>query len=1118
MNDAPKFNEDVRISSEDDSMTELPGRSTDTEEVHTRPNPSSPAPATTPAPAPATIDAHTDALVMMVDDEPINLEVTQIYLEDAGYSRFVSTDDPTRTLELLEIDRPDVLLLDLMMPGMSGFDILREMQEKNILKDVPAIVLTSSHDSGTKLKALELGATDFLSKPVDPSELTLRVRNTLAVKAYRDRLANYDLLTGLPNRRTFLDRLAWALQHAQEYDKSGAMLHIDIDGFKQINDALGPALGDDLLQIIAVRMSRCLRDTDTLEGMEITGPQPSLSRLAGDEFAVLLPELAHTNYAAEIAERVLDAIAKPVSLSGHDLRITCSIGISTFPADGLDSDAIVKNAGVAMHHAKGQKVHSFQFYASELNASALHQLNLGHQLRDAIERDELRLYYQPTSDAHTGAICGCEALIRWQHPQRGLLAPDVFIPLAEETGLIDEIGEWVIRTACNQSNEWRVAGLPAYPISINVSSHQFRQQRLALTLREILEETGADPSMLIVEITEGVLLENAENNIKILEDIRSIGIKLSMDDFGTGYSSLSYLNSFPLDELKVDRCFVEQIKEPGDKSAIIRAIIAMAHSLGLTVVAEGVETPLQLEYLQSQGCDEYQGFIVSKPVPPGEFAARFLGVSSSTVDSNELPVDIPTISGIAAMDQVLSADTSALNNVDDSSAFSYQWLRDNIAIGGASESTYTPYGADVGKRISVRVSFTDAQGATNGPLTSMPTAEVVSANDARKGAENGSGSATGKENPTISFTLDDDDAAEQPQPAGVDDLGGAIDETAGSEPVELISITDEAPPGIPGIGGTANEGQVLCAETSNISDADDQCVFSYQWLRNNDVIDGATASIFTLDETDVGTRISVKVSFTNTQGAAEGPFTSLQTAEVNVADVGDTLDSAESLDGTTPDNVVPTPSFILEDNDAEHAPRSALDELGDVNSVTPGSDPKELFSIASDVSPEIPGISGTAKEGQGLCAETSHIRGVDERCVFSYHWLRDKKAIDGATASNYTLDGTDVGARISVQVSFTDPQGTANGPFTSMQTVEVIKDGGTPDSAESPGGTAPEIEIPTPTLSLVDDDWENTEPGVVENPPDTVADVLNSETVQSLSLVDDEPRVQSNITGTVKEG
>jgi diguanylate cyclase len=612
MGDIPAFS---------DSLAAVPGQDAMTVPAHTHEDASG---ADRPA---EDFGKLRDAIVMMVDDEPINIEVTQIYLEEAGYSRFVSTTDATQTLALLGARRPDVLLLDLMMPAMSGFDILREMRATNILKDVPTIVLTSSSDAETKLQALELGATDFLSKPVDPSELALRVRNTLAAKAYRDRLANYDLLTGLPNRRTFIDRLDWSLRHAQRYSKSGAVLHIDLDGFKQINEALGPAVGDQLLQAVAERIGKCVRTTDTLGRMEQEGPQPSLSRLAGDEFTVLLPALAQPDSAARVAQRVLEAIAEPILLSGHELRITCGIGIATFPEDGAEVDTIIRNAGVAMHHAKRQHKNSYQFYSSELNARALQRLDLGNQLRKGIERDELRLFYQPKNDVQTGRVCGAEALVRWQHPERGLIGPGEFIPLAEENGLIIPLGEWVLRAACLQSKAWQTAGLPALRISVNVSSHQFRQRRLGETLRGILGATGADPALLTVEITEGVLMENADANIKVLEDIKSMGVTLSMDDFGTGYSSLSYLNSFPLDELKVDRSFVKEIRLAGDHSAIIAAIIAMSHSLGLQVVAEGVETPHQLEFLKKQRCDEFQGFMVSKPVPAEEFAARFLAAA-----------------------------------------------------------------------------------------------------------------------------------------------------------------------------------------------------------------------------------------------------------------------------------------------------------------------------------------------------------------------------------------------------------------------------------------------------------------------------------------------------------
>ncbi len=569
-----------------------------------------------------------DAVIMMVDDEPITIEVTQIYLEEAGYSRFVATHDPQKTLDLIRSERPDLLLLDVVMPDIDGFEILHAMDEANLLEDVPTIVLTSSTDAETKLRALELGATDFLSKPVDPSELVLRVRNSLATKAYRDRLAHYDLLTGLPNRQTFLNRLDWAVQHALRHKQTGAVLHIDIDGFKQVNDALGPEQADELLREIADRIGTCVRGTDTLGRAENEGRQPSLSRLAGDEFVVLLPVIAHTSNAAQVAQRVLDAIAEPISLAGQELQITCCIGISTYPENGKDVNSVVANASAAMHQAKRLQKNSYQYYSSEFNAGALQKLTLATELRKAIEHDELNLFYQPKLSVRDGRLCGAEALVRWQHPQRGLVSPGEFIPIAEETGLIVPLGEWVLRAACAQARAWQAAGLHIPRIAVNVSSEQFRQGSLLQTLEQILAQTGAEASQLVVEITEGVIMENADANIRVLQAMKTLGVGLSMDDFGTGYSSLSYLNRFPIDELKIDRSFVAEVAQPGDYSAIVSAIIAMAHSMSLIVVAEGVEHQHQLQFLRGQGCDEYQGFMISRPVPAEEFSARFLATSN----------------------------------------------------------------------------------------------------------------------------------------------------------------------------------------------------------------------------------------------------------------------------------------------------------------------------------------------------------------------------------------------------------------------------------------------------------------------------------------------------------
>jgi diguanylate cyclase (GGDEF)-like protein len=566
-----------------------------------------------------------DALVMMVDDEPINIEVTQIHLEEAGYTRFVSTSEPQEALALIGEHHPDVLLLDLMMPNVSGFDILTRMRTENILKDVPTIVLTSSTDAATKLKALELGATDFLAKPVDSSELVLRLRNTLAAKAYRDRLANFDVLTGLANRRMFMDRLDWALRHAKRYKGTGAVLHIDLDKFKHVNEALGPGMGDMLLQAVAHRLEQCIRSSDSVGRIGEEKQPASLSRLAADEFTILLSDIHAAEGAARVAQRVLESFNVPFQLADHELPLTCSIGIAVFPDDGEEIDSIVKNAGVAMHHAK-QKKNSYEFYSSELNARALQKLSLGNELRKALERDELRLFYQPKVDVASGLLKGAEALVRWIHPERGMIPPNDFIPLAEENGLIVPLGTWVLREACRQTKEWRDAGRNVPRVAVNVSSHQFRERRLPETVAEALRATGALSGDISIELTEGVIMENAKANVEALQRLKEMGLKLSIDDFGTGYSSLSYLNRFPLDELKIDRSFVMDIKGPDDKAAIIAAIIAMAHSLELSVVAEGVETEFQRAYLQAQHCDEYQGYLFSKPVPAADFTAKFLAI------------------------------------------------------------------------------------------------------------------------------------------------------------------------------------------------------------------------------------------------------------------------------------------------------------------------------------------------------------------------------------------------------------------------------------------------------------------------------------------------------------
>jgi diguanylate cyclase (GGDEF)-like protein len=474
---------------------------------------------------------------------------------------------------------------------------------------------------------LKLGATDFLAKPVDSSELVLRLRNTLAAKAYQDQLAYCDGLTGLPNRERFLDRLDWTIRFSKRYGTNGAVLQIGLDRFKQINEALGPGIGDRLLRGVAQRLDESLRDTDVVARATEKESQPLLSRMAGDEFTVLLPALAKGADAGAVAQRILDIVAAPFNIGGHELFVTCCIGIALYPADGTARDSILKAAAVSMRHAKRERRDSYRYFSKELNAQSLDRLSLETELRRAIERGELELFYQPKVDLKSNRLVGAEALVRWRHPQRGMVSPGDFIPLAEETGLIIPLGQWVLNTACQQVRTWEATGRQAPRVSVNVSSHQFRQRVLARDVQAALSGSGIAARHLCLELTESAIMEHAQDNVRTLAALKESGVSLSIDDFGTGYSSLSYLKRFPIDEIKIDRSFVSGVEREKDNAAIVTAIIVMAHSLGLRVVGEGVETPVELEYLQQQGCDECQGFLYSRPLPAADFGALLMAQS-----------------------------------------------------------------------------------------------------------------------------------------------------------------------------------------------------------------------------------------------------------------------------------------------------------------------------------------------------------------------------------------------------------------------------------------------------------------------------------------------------------
>jgi len=561
-----------------------------------------------------------EALVMMVDDEELVTELIQAYLDSAGYKRFISTTEPRTALELMLRERPQVVLLDINMPGMSGFHIMEAMRADASLQHIPVIVLTAINDPDTKLKALSLGASDFLGKPVDESELVLRLRNTLAAKAYQDYLAYYDRVTGLANRQRFMSELERALRDAYAEGRMGALLEFGLDRFKQINEALGPASGDHVIREAGRRIRSALSG---LVRADEAAPQQAMgARFGGDEFCVLLPSVATVEQASRVVESILRALAVPYQVNDKELHVTASAGVTLFPDDGVVMDEVVRNAEAALRQAKHAGRNGYRFYSKEFNDKAVHRLSLENQLRKAIERGELELFYQPKLAAQTRAVCGAEALLRWRHPQRGMVLPCEFVPVAEESGLIVALGEWVLRAACHQLRDWEAAGLKRVPVSVNLSARQFQPQ-LPGIVQQAIGSTG-QAGYLRLEVTESSVMADPQKAVTLLGELKALGIKLSLDDFGTGYSSLSYLQKLPLDELKIDRAFLSGIRAESGDAVLVDVIIAMAHGLGLSVVAEGVESEVQFEYLRKRGCDECQGFLFSEPLPAADFATRFL--------------------------------------------------------------------------------------------------------------------------------------------------------------------------------------------------------------------------------------------------------------------------------------------------------------------------------------------------------------------------------------------------------------------------------------------------------------------------------------------------------------
>lgn len=705
-------------------------------------------------------------LVLVVDDDEGARMLAEIALTNAEF-RVVQAENGKEALDIFRAKCPDIVLLDVSMPVMDGFNACRELRRLPGGESVPVLMVTGHDDMSSINRAYEVGATDFLTKSSNWEIIAHRVRYMLrAARAFseveknreslssaqriahiggwewraesnrfrlsqelcdmfglteddykcnherflsfvdaedRERirqalraalggicpfdvhhrlklpngseryvhakanttfaaggralgmhgtiqdvterrlaeqkihsLAYYDSLTGLPNRVLFRDQLERAITMCAREKQQLAVMFLDLDKFKRINDTLGHSVGDRLLTAAAERIVSYVRGSEMVSRDAAGEPAPEdahdavdagslhVGRLGGDEFTLFLPRVGEPQNAARVARRILTELARPFVLGQHEIVMSASIGIAVCPGDGKDVEELLRNADVAMYHAKEQGRNNYQFYSRAMNAEAFQKLSLESHLRKALERDEFVLYYQPLVNVDSGEVVGAEALIRWQHPDMGLVSPLEFIPLAEETGLIVPISEWVLDRACRQAAAWPRVGTRPLKISVNMSGVHFRRSAMPQAVARALQASGLNPNRLKLELTESVLMREVETTLLILKQLNEMGVQLSIDDFGTGYSSFSYLRRFPLHTLKIDRSFVRDIPGHQDVAAITRAIIAMGHSLKLKVVAEGVETRPQLEYLRELGCDEYQGYLFSATIPADQFEALLL--------------------------------------------------------------------------------------------------------------------------------------------------------------------------------------------------------------------------------------------------------------------------------------------------------------------------------------------------------------------------------------------------------------------------------------------------------------------------------------------------------------
>ncbi len=695
-----------------------------------------------------TSHGHPNPRILVVDDDPgVRLLMTEALRQQSLWVEAAA--DGEQALEVIARTPPELILLDVQMPGLSGFEVCRRIRARDAGEPITVVMVTGLDDTASIERAYEEGATDFITKPINWPLLGHRVRYLLRARAafiqlqrsearlaeaqriarlghwewdiasgdvewstevYRifgldparfrpshtrflgrvhpeDRprveaaveqalqgddeysvdhrvetpgghlrivheqgevvrdsggrpirmrgtvqditerhdterrirhLAYYDPLTNLPNRRLFQEQTDLELRHAERTGKVLALLYLDLDRFQQINETLGHELGDEVLKEVAQRLERSLRHSD-LVGRG--GTLFEVSHLGGDEFTILVSQLTNTQVVAEIAQRLLTDLARVFRIHGQEFYLNASIGAALYPEDGRDRDTLLRSADSALRHAKQREGNQLAFYSADMNARVRQRLTLETRLRRALEEEGLRLHYQPQVTVDGGRIIGVEALLRWNDTELGEVSPAQFIPLAEETGLIIPIGEWVLNTACRQAREWESLGHPLH-LGVNLSPLQFRRHDLVACIERALKDSGLTPGLLELELTEGTLMGDLPASMRVLDDLKALGARLSVDDFGTGYSSLTYLQRFPLDSLKIDRSFIRDLTCDDHDAAIIKAVIALGHNLGLTLIAEGVEKPAQRDFLAAEGCDLIQGFLFGRPMPADAFGER----------------------------------------------------------------------------------------------------------------------------------------------------------------------------------------------------------------------------------------------------------------------------------------------------------------------------------------------------------------------------------------------------------------------------------------------------------------------------------------------------------------